>query len=59
VQAVVNVAEKIIPAAGDAVKTAASAVKGRTTREATPAVEDESAEGGQKKGWLGGWFGRK
>ena len=57
VQAVANVAEKVIPGAGQAVKSAANAVKSRTTRETTPAVEEPVEE--KPKGWLGGWFGRK
>ncbi|WVQ74049.1 hypothetical protein IAR50_003631 [Cryptococcus sp. DSM 104548] len=33
--------------------------KGRDTRETTPAVESQDDQQQGKKGWLGGWFGRK
>ncbi|ORX34986.1 hypothetical protein BD324DRAFT_633498 [Kockovaella imperatae] len=35
------------------------AASNRTTRETTPALEEDGPKAGEKpKGWLGGWFGR-
>ncbi|ODN80460.1 hypothetical protein L202_02700 [Cryptococcus amylolentus CBS 6039] len=36
-----------------------NAKKGRDTRETTPAVELQDDQQQGKRGWLGGWFGRK
>ncbi|WVQ85217.1 hypothetical protein IAT38_007382 [Cryptococcus sp. DSM 104549] len=54
--------QKVEKAAKPTAKPVESAKKSRETRETTPApgekdAEQESQEG--KKGWLGGWFGRK
>jgi signal recognition particle subunit SRP68 len=58
VKKVAQTVEKAVPAAAsEAVKSAVNTVKGRQSREATPAAEEEQTEG-KPKGWLGGWFGR-
>lgn len=41
------------------IKSVENVKKSRESRETTPAVDSQEEKQEGKKGWLGGWFGRK